>query len=105
MGGCIVKTADAGPTSAHRLIEHDRGRELIGPQLREAQVDCEQAALRVQLLEIRGVAGAVTIGRMAQGLRDSGALRLERAALFGKPRWTAARLSSTSRKAVRAVRR
>ena len=92
------------PAPAHRL-EHADGRiEFVRLGLDQRQFGIQQRALGVELFEIGGVPGLVAIAGMAERARQRGALRGQ-AVSCSRSRATPARLSSTSRNAVRTVRR
>src|SRR5258706_15628485 len=64
----------APPASAQRPIEVHMRQQQIGPQLHRQLPDAEQAALRVQLFEVRRITRAKAVVRDAQRVLHGGAL-------------------------------
>ena len=58
-------------------MEADEGVQLIRPRLDEGQVDRQQGALRVELLQIGGITGLVAIDGVAQRFGRRRPLRLQ----------------------------
>src|SRR4051812_17195013 len=52
---------DPAPAAAHRLVERDEGVQLVRFGLDQGQLGIEQVSLRIELLEVRRIAGLVAV--------------------------------------------